>query len=543
MARHADLSPAGALAAGEAALLRAAWDEARGHFEAALAGGETAEALCGLGIAARSLADGRAALDAHERGYRLARKLGDTPAAARLALELVFDCYAFRGPAELNGWLERARSVLEGLPTSREHAVLAYVEANLALNRGHDPAAARALVARGLEIARAARSVDGEMVCLALEGLAYLADGDVQNGMRRLDEATTAAVAGEVVDARLVQVICCHLIDGCKRVRDFGRAGEWCERVEQIADRFDDAEMFATCRVQYGEVLVWRGAWSEAEETLTAACREARFPRLAADGLVRLAELRRRQGRLEEAAALLEQAGDHRQAEIVRAALALDGGDAAGAADGAERFLRRVGDRDRFERVPALELLVRARLALGREGEAEQAAEELEAIVAVVETPSLRAAALLARGRILARTHPEHAIPVLEDALDLLRRSGVRSEAAQAGAELAEALRAAGLHDAAERAEAAVRTDLAALGAVIPEPPARVRSRSLLTRREAEVLRLLAQGLSNEEIAARLVLSVRTVESHVASLYGKIGVSGRTARAAATAYALANGLG
>jgi DNA-binding NarL/FixJ family response regulator len=36
---------------------------------------------------------------------------------------------------------------------------------------------------------------------------------------------------------------------------------------------------------------------------------------------------------------------------------------------------------------------------------------------------------------------------------------------------------------------------------------------------------------------------VRTVESHVASVYGKIGVSGRTARAAATAYALTHGLG
>ena len=52
----------------------------------------------------------------------------------------------------------------------------------------------------------------------------------------------------------------------------------------------------------------------------------------------------------------------------------------------------------------------------------------------------------------------------------------------------------------------------------------------------------MAQGRSNDEIATELVLSVRTVESHVASIYGKIGVSGRTARAAATAYALASGL-
>jgi predicted ATPase/DNA-binding CsgD family transcriptional regulator len=56
-----------------------------------------------------------------------------------------------------------------------------------------------------------------------------------------------------------------------------------------------------------------------------------------------------------------------------------------------------------------------------------------------------------------------------------------------------------------------------------------------LTARESEVLRLLASGSSNREIAARLVLSTRTVERHIENLYAKIGVSGR---AGAIAYAL-----
>jgi DNA-binding NarL/FixJ family response regulator len=85
--------------------------------------------------------------------------------------------------------------------------------------------------------------------------------------------------------------------------------------------------------------------------------------------------------------------------------------------------------------------------------------------------------------------------------------------------------------------------ELAELGIVLPERPQARRRPDALTRRERDVLRLLSQGRSNDEIAAELVLSVRTVESHVASIYSKIGVSGRTARAAATAYALANGLG
>ena len=56
------------------------------------------------------------------------------------------------------------------------------------------------------------------------------------------------------------------------------------------------------------------------------------------------------------------------------------------------------------------------------------------------------------------------------------------------------------------------------------------------------MLRLLAQGLSNDDIAHRLVLSVRTAERHVANVYGKIGASGRTARAIATAWAYSHGI-
>ena len=60
-----------------------------------------------------------------------------------------------------------------------------------------------------------------------------------------------------------------------------------------------------------------------------------------------------------------------------------------------------------------------------------------------------------------------------------------------------------------------------------------------LTAREAEVLRLVAKGQSNKEIAAELVLSVRTVERHITNLYGKIDARGK---ADATAYAIHHGL-
>jgi ATP/maltotriose-dependent transcriptional regulator MalT len=361
--------------------------------------------------------------------------------------------------------------------------------------------------------------------------------------MRLLDEAVTGAVAGEISDPQIVGSVCCHLIDACQRVRDFDRAGEWCRRVEEIAERFGDAGLFAHCRTLYGEVLLWQGAWSEAERMLLAVCRDLGAARVkAAGGLVRLAELRRRQGRPDAARALLEQADGHALVPVVRAALALDAGDAVAAAAEAERFLRRLGDRDRFQRVPALELVVEAQRALGGADAAERAAAELADIAAATPTGPLRAAALLARGRLDVDVAPKRARTALEDAADLYDRSGLRYDASRARLELARALGAAGHAQAAARASARARADLARLGADTAEP-GRAHDRDALTGRERDVLRLLARGRSNVEIASELVVSVRTVESHVAGVYRKIGVGGRTARAAATAYALAHGLG
>lgn len=526
--------------AGRAALARGAWQEARASFERASATEESVDALVGLGIAARYELDAVTALDAHERAFRLARALGDDDAAALVAVQLSYDAYSFHSAAEAVGWAERAAMLVDGRPPTAATAFVPFIHAYLALLGRHDPEAARKGSVEAGELARLSGAIDLQMLALALEGLSLVSIGRVDEGMRKLDTAAAAAVGGEMTDADSIESVCCFVIDACKRVRDLERASEWCLRVREIATRFGDRQMFAVCRTHYADVLLWHGDWAEAEFELVTGARElGRLrPGRDEDALVRLAELRRRQGRTTEAAELLDRSTTHRLHPLVTGLLAFDRGDVETARAAADRFLRRIGETDRFERVVGLELLVRAAVAAGDKPWARAAADEIAAIAHATPNAPLRATALLAEGR-LAAAATEHALAraLLEDAADLFDASGARYDAALARLELAAALRAEGRDKHATRVGQSARDTLLALGARTVEEHA-----GDLSLREQEVLRLVAHGDSNDEIARRLVLSVRTVERHVANVYAKLGLSGRTARAAATAWAHTHGI-
>lgn len=404
-------------------------------------------------MAAWWLDDAATTFDARERAYRLYRERGDRVAAARLARWLAWDYNAFRGePAVANGWLQRAHRLLDGIDAGAEHGWLALREGEIALLLGNDTGKARDLAAKATELGQSLGVIDLEMVGLALEGLAFVSEGRVEEGMRRLDEATAAAVADELDDLNAVGAACCYLIFACERVRDYDRAAQWCDRVKEFCRRWRIRPLFAVCRTHYAAVLVWRGAWSEAEAELVSATREleATRPAMAVEGLVRLAELRRRQGRREEAAELFRRVELHPLAQLGQAALALDRGEATSAVELVDRYLRRLSPEDRTERVPALELVVRAEAARGRLDEARQALAELEAIAARVGTDPLRAAASLAAGVVAAAEgEDERARRSLEDACELFQRSGAPFEAATTWVELAGVLARLGRQEAA----------------------------------------------------------------------------------------------
>jgi DNA-binding NarL/FixJ family response regulator len=548
--------------AGDDALARGAWAEAREAFERALGDRELPEALEGLGNAAWWLDLSDLVFDSRERAYRLYLTRGDRAQAARVAVWLAWDYWAFRGESAVaNGWLQRARRLLDGLPPCSERAWLEVREGSLCLLEEGDPVRALALAAEGIRIAREAGNIDFEMLGRAVQGLALVASGAVSEGMSNLDEVNAAVIAGELTDRVAIGLAGCYLIAACERVRDYDRAVQWCKRLKEFCAKWGLHPLFAVCRTQYASICLWRGTWLEAEKELCAASDElaASRPAMKSDALVRLAELRRRQGRLAEAAALVDQTPPHGAGLLERAELAFDCGDYPAAAERAEQYLRHVPTSNRTDRASGLEILVRALACLRDWEHARAALGELSGIAALVATLPLRAAASFASGYIaMGENKADAARRCFEDAVDLYLRSGAPFEVGRARIELARALGKVGRIDAAIEETLRAKTLLSELKAELESAKAEsvlealttlqqadqaavsVKNKSgELTRREIEVLRLVAEGLNNQTIADRLFVSDHTVHRHLANILNKLDVS---TRAAAVAQAARRGL-
>jgi ATP/maltotriose-dependent transcriptional regulator MalT len=535
------------VAEGQRALAHGAWSDAREHFEAALASGESADALEGLGWAGWWLADAEVTLRARERAYRAYRVAGDAASAGRVAAWLAADYLEFRGDdAVARGWLERAHRLLDRLPECAAHGWLALNEGAYALNVGGDPDEAARQARRAATLGRDVAVADLEAVGLTLEGIALVLRGRVEEGLRLLDEGSAIATGEHLQLPMSLGWSLCYVIAACEGVGDFSRAAQWCDVMREFAEHWRGRQLLGVCRSAYGAVLTARGAWAEAEAELKAAVAdlEAARPGMAASGLVRLAELRARQGRTAEARALFERAGTHRAAVLGLGALALAEGDPVTAADAAERVLRRLPASSLLARVPALELLVRARAGLGDFEAAASLCAELGRAGSELGTPYLLGRAHLVAGELAAkRANHEQARRSYEDAIDRFEEGQAPYDVAQARLGLAGVLAALGREETAAIEARAARSTLAALGAplasAVPADAARRELFADLTPRELEVLQLVAQGLGDGEIAERLVLSPHTVHRHVANVRAKLRLP---SRAAAVAYAARAGL-
>jgi ATP/maltotriose-dependent transcriptional regulator MalT len=470
--------------------------------------------------------------------------------AAMLALWVADDYLILRGERAIaNGWFQRAARILEALDTCPEHGWLDALLGYVATLDG-DPTKAKELSIRARELGRQLEVVSLEMLALAVEGLALVNEGEVADGMRCLDEATAAALAGEYEEIVSAGWTFCFLLNACERVRDYERAAEWCRKVEEFSRRMRTNFVTLACRAHYGAVLTWQGRWPEAEQSLIEATGQLAAERPSWSGLaiVRLADLRRRQGRFGEAEELLEQRAGNPLAPVVTAELALDLGDASRAVDLLEPVLRRVPAQNRTLRAAPVEVMVRAKIASGDAVAAASHLPELRSIAEALGTGPLRASVALTEGLLAAAAGDrETARERLEDAVELFAASDASFELARARLALAQVLASLDRADAAVReATLAVRQldDIGAVGEAararelltdLGAPTARRRARAreqLLTPREVEILRLVSEGLKDGEIAARLVLSKHTVHRHLQNAYARLGCSTRASAVA-----------
>ncbi|HWO73072.1 MAG TPA: hypothetical protein VNN21_05900, partial [Dehalococcoidia bacterium] len=457
------------LAAGEQALKRSDWTAARQAFARALELQETPAALEGLGTSCWWLDLQEEVLDARERAFRLYREQGNARGAARQATFLALDYVDYRGEtAVASGWLQRAERLLSAIETSPEHGWLELYAGFIAVMFENDVAQARSRLERARRVAAALRILDIEMMSIALEGHVLIREGRVAAGMRCLDEAMAGALGGEMSDLAAVGNTCCSMIYACEAVADYDRATQWCARVREFCRRQGMHAFFTICRNYYATVLIWRGAWDEAESELAAAMQEFREQRQNAqrECLAKLGELRRRQGRLDEALELLARAEPHRLALASRAAIALDRGDAQEAIDLIERVIRRLGQEDQAEKAFALGLLVRAHLLTRDFDAAEAALAELRTVASAVGTQPLRATANEASAT-LAKAQGNLDVAKLEfqDAIDLYEVTGAAFDAARLRLEYALVLADLGRTSAALEQAIAAQTVFKRLGA------------------------------------------------------------------------------
>jgi len=528
------------LAAGRTALRNAAWDEARARFEEAARAGEAPEAWEGLSRATWWQGDQGETLAARERAYRAYREAGDACGAARMAMWLASDHLDFRGDdAVASAWLRRGRALLRDHEPCSELGYIMLLDADIALLANSDPPTTERLAREALELARGIEDAGVEVVALALLGSALVASGAVEEGLRRLEECAALALGEEFAETAAPGWALCHTVSACAGVGDFGRAEQWCRALHTWSAVWQARHFFGICRTAYGEVLATSGDWPSAEQELLSAMDDLRTtrPALAAPTAIRLGRLRMRQGDLVEARALFEAALPLPQAILALGELDLAGGDAAAAADAADRVLRRLGDASILDRFPALELLARARAAAGDRDGADATTTQLEREATRLATPYMRGRARLVRARVLwAAGDHDGARQAAEDAADLFTGCSAPYEAAEARLLLSSALEALGRPERAKAEARAARAAFALLGA---KGQGHGRASEELSAREVDILRLVAQGLGDTQIAERLFLSPHTVHRHIANIRTKLSVP---SRAAAVAHATRQGL-
>jgi ATP/maltotriose-dependent transcriptional regulator MalT len=479
---------------------------------------------------------------ARERAHACYDRGGATLPAGRCAVAL-FHHWGFKGKQAIaSGWLGRARRALQAQPESPEYGYLLLYEAEVAHGAG-DLTGSTAFVEEALELGRRLRVPDLESQALQALGRLLIDAGRPAEGLARLDEAMLFAIEGRLSPFVTGRVYC-SLVSACHELGDIRRANEWIEAVASWAETHPFTVFPGLCRLHRADLMQWRGDWQAAEVEARRACSELddMYVANAAAAHAGVGEICRRRGDLDAAE------------EAFARAEALDARPAAGLAllrlaqgrvEAASAVISAAIEETTWNRLARGWLLpveVQVAVALGDVDRARRAAAELTETARLFESPVLGAAAASAMGRVELAAGDARAGASLRVAVRRWVELDAPYEVATTRVLLARACRAAGDEEGAEASLAAAASVFARLGAALDmrdvealraaRDPERLPCG--LSAREAEVLRLVATGLTNKQIGAELTLSSKTITRHLSNIFAKIGVS---SRAGATAFA------
>jgi DNA-binding CsgD family transcriptional regulator len=530
---------------GRRAYDRRAWKDA--HELLTLADRE--KSLCGtdlerLATAAFLIGREREFDRALERAHRAYRDAGDRPGAARCAFWIGFHLLVGGKTGPSAGWLARAHRLLD--QQGRETAEAGYLLLPVAEQhlRTGEPERARAVAREAA--AFGTRLGERDLIAAArhVEGRALLEMGRLEEGFTLLDETMVAVTSGEL-SPMMTGLVYCSVIDCCQRVQELGRAREWTSALSRWCQEQRQMMIFtSTCLVHRAEILQLQGAWADALAEASRACQqhtEGSLEHPSGAAFYQQGEILRLRGELdaaENAYRSASRAGVESQPGLALLWLARGRTRAAAAAIG-RALDATVEPLERARLLPArIEIL----LAGHDHDRARAACAELTMVVARFPTGVLRATAAQAQGAVeLAAGKAREALVFLRLAWKEWQALEIPYAAARTRETLGLACRALSDREGGRMELEAARAAYASLGA---QPDiARVDALLVhrtdagshgLTSREVQVLRLVATGKSNKEVADALSLSVKTVERHIGHIFMKIDVP---SRAAATAWA------
>ena len=530
-----------------AAFERGDWEAAFDGWAAADVDALTATELEDLATAAELLGRHAQTVRALHRAFACWQQEGDRAAAVRCAFRLAMTSAGHGEPAMFAGWTSRAEGLVEEVGGDvPERGWVELLRMFRALGAG---AYADAAVAAGEAVALGHRHHDADLAVMGQcsQGRLALYSGRVTEGLALLDEAMVRVIAGETSPV-IAGHVYCTAIEGCQEISDFARVSEWTAALERWCAAQPGLLAFTgQCAVHRGQLMRVRGEWSSALNEFDLAAR--RYEQVGSPDAVGLTaseagDVHRLRGEWEEAEAAYQVAADHGYDPQPGLALLWSAGGRTDAARGAvDRLLSEGGDPVR--RCRLLPSAVDVLLASGDLERAREAAGELGSLASDFGCVPLAAMSAHANGAVeLAAGDAAGALPYLRKADQLWTRTGSPFERARVQVLRGRALAALGDAGSARRELESARAAFRRLGArpaaeevsALLAPPALPAG---LTAREVEVLRLVASGRSNAQIATELVLSEKTVARHLSNIFGKLDVGSRTA---ATAYAFEHGL-